>query len=148
MTEGIENVIDIRSRKPIQEVTSADIFHEVTDAILEDWYYYESTHALNQFIKTCLPERVRLEGADYRNDLNIISRVEEELGMTVSVFHPGASRLNPDGWIVNFHEGVEIFTTYVLENFEEEKASESYARSLNLVLYVAFQKAKEHYNLS
>lgn len=148
MTEGTENVIDIRSRKPIQEVTTADIFKEVTELVLEDWYYHESVHALNQFIKACLPEKFRLEGADYRNDLNVISRIEQELGMVVSIFYPGATKINPDGWLVNFHEAPEIFTTYVMENFVAEKASETYARSLNLVLYVAFQQAKQHYNIS
>lgn len=148
MTERIENVIDIRSRKPILEITTEDIFREVTEGILEDWYYSESHNNLNEYVKQFLPHNVKIEGADYTNDLNVISLVEHTLGMTVSVFHPGASKLNPNGWLVNFHEGTEIFTTYVMENNDSEHATESYARCLNLVLYLAFQQAKAHYNIS
>ena len=145
MTEGTDNVIDIRSRKPVSELSNMDIFRDVNAYVVDEWYYHESEHSLNKFITSKLPEHVKVFNADYRNDLNVISRIEFELGMVVAFFHPGCTKMNPEEWLINFHDDDEIFSTLIATDLFGEDPTESYVRTLNIIIYLSYQDAKRNY---
>jgi hypothetical protein len=88
---------------------------------------------LNEFIGGKLPAKARLKNdAEYIKNLNALSMVEQNLDMKVAVFYPGCTSANPIGWMAAHHRGKEVFCC------PPDMASEGHARSMNIVLSIAF----------
>jgi hypothetical protein len=113
--------------------TNMDIFKEVTDDVLGEWSRAAARDQLNEYIGSKIPAKARLKtDAEYIKNLNALSMIEQKLDMKVALFYPGCTAANPIGWMAAFHRGKEVFTTV------PDMASEGHARSMNLVLSIAF----------
>jgi hypothetical protein len=116
-----------------QPKTRQEIFQDTFEDVMGDWQRYAAKNKLNEYIISKLPSTVvGPEGTNYVNDLNAISQAEQNLRMMIAVFSPGTTFNNQYGWMAAFHRGKEIFST------PADMVSEALARSLNVVLYVAF----------
>lgn len=118
--------------------TNNEVFQDVFDEVIGEWQVYATRNRLNEFIHSKLPAKARMEsGADYLNDLNVISAVEQKLEMRVVMLYPGATLSNPYGWLVSFHVGKNVYST------SPDMASESSARALAVLLFLKFQWTME-----
>jgi hypothetical protein len=119
--------------------TNPEIFSDVIEDILGHWQSAAAKNKLNEYIRSKIPPMLvgdlDKEGAynDFVNDLNVISIVEQKLGMRVAVFYPGCTFNNPYGWLAAFHRGKEIYST------PPDMASEANARALNILLHLSFE---------
>lgn len=117
----------------VRKKSNFDIFADVTEEVLGEWQRYAVQDRLSEFVSLKLPAQLR--GAITRNfsgDLNVISELEQKLGMKVAVFYPGCNPSNIYGWQAMFHRDKEIFGT------PPDMASEATARALNVTLYITF----------
>ena len=118
---------------PVEKKSNYDLYQDVVDQVLGEWQMAAERNALSDYIYSKLPLLARgPRSADYVNDLNVISTVERKLGLTVAVFSPGATRNSLIGWSAAFHRGPEIL------GCPPDMASESMARSLNIVLFLVY----------
>jgi hypothetical protein len=115
--------------------SNMEIFKEVMDDVLGEWQFNAVKNGIDRYIERTIPRDARcVEGTDYVNDLNSLSSVELKLKMKVAVFYPGCTSNNQAGWIAAFHRDKDVFMT------PPDMASEGYARAMNIVLFVAFEK--------
>ena len=115
-------------------MTNTEIFDTVYEEIIYKWQDSAAKNSLNKYIRSRIPPHVRgLKHSDYVGDLNVISVIEQKLGMKVIVFYPECTPTNSHGWLVGFHRGKDVFSA------PPHMATEAYARSLNIVLYLAFE---------
>lgn len=118
---------------PTDKKSNHDLFRDVVDQVLGEWQAAAERNMLSDYIYSKLPYLARgPRNADYVNDLNVISKIENKLGMTVAVFSPGATRNNAIGWVAAFHREQEIL------GCPPDMASESMARALNIVLFLVY----------
>lgn len=127
------------SDKPIEKFpvstiqSNNELFQETAEYLIDEWKKNAVKNCLNEFVASKIPEYAKsVKSADYVNDLNVISSVEQKLKITVSVFYPGCTAHNPYGWLASFHNGIEVFTT------PTDMASEANARALNIIFYLSF----------
>jgi hypothetical protein len=114
--------------------TNAEIFQDTVEDVMGDWQRAAIKNCLNEFIASKLPSHMRgATNADYLNDLNVISVLEQKLGLQVAIFYPGCTTNNPYGWLAAFHRGPEIFST------PPDIVSEANARALNVLLNLNFE---------
>jgi hypothetical protein len=112
-----------------------EIFAEVLDDILGTWQAAAVKDGLDKYVEKQIPTASRsIGGASYTKDLNALSHVEQKLKMRVAVFYPGCTTSNQVGWLAAFHRDKDVFMT------PPDMASEGYARAMNIVLFVAFEK--------
>lgn len=113
-------------------MTNAELFAECYEDIIGDWQRFAEKNRLSEYVASKLPPSAVNLTADYVNDLNIISTVEQKLGMKVSIFYPGCMP-SQKGWMATVHIGKEIFST------PSDMASEANARALLIVLFIHFK---------
>lgn len=124
--------------KPTALKTSGEIFISLYYEIIYMWQDNAIKNSLNKFIRSRLPPHVRgPHETDYVNDLNAQSTIETKLNMQVGIFHPGCTAANPNSWMVGFYKNKQMFTV------PAEMISESYARALNIVMFVEFEKLQQ-----
>jgi hypothetical protein len=122
-----------RTKDTAQNKSNQEIFADCVEEIQGLWQVYAVKNKLNNFIGTRIPSFAQgPRGCDYVNDLNVISNVEQKLGMLVSMFYPATAHPDQIGWMAAFHRGRELFTT------PASMASEPTARALNILLYLDF----------
>lgn len=115
--------------------TNNDIFLEVYEDVIGQWQSAAQRNRLNEFFASKLPGKAQLaQGANYINDLNSLSYVEQKLDMRVAVFYPGCTLNNQYGWMAAFHRRErEVYST------PADMASEANARALNILLFLNFE---------
>ncbi len=117
----------------LERKSNYDLYRDVVDEVLGEWQMAAERNALSDYVYSKLPLLARGQRHDdYVNDLNVISTVERKIGLTVVVFSPGATKHSMLGWSVVFHRGQEIL------GCPPNMASESMARSLNIVLFLVY----------
>lgn len=118
--------------KPAKESQSnGEIFEDVYSDIIDDWQSHAARNALNEFVRKKIPAHARgLEQSDFVGDLNVLAIAETKLGMRVAMLNPEVHCT--DGWMVSFHLEDQMFAAPPI------MASETYARALNIILYVEF----------
>lgn len=116
-----------------EPLTNKEIFESVFEDVMHDWQVHAFKNGLNAHIRSKIPTRaLGAFNADYTGDLNVISSTEQKIGMRVSIICPDLSTANSDDWVVGFHYEGEV---YLAPKF---MAAESYARALNILLFVEF----------
>lgn len=121
--------------------TPREIFQDVTDDVLTEWRAAAIGNRLSEYIASKIPPTARVgTNADYVNDLNVLSRVEQKIGIAPAIFGPGCTANNPIGWGAAFFIEREIFNT------PPDMASESIARALNVVLFATYHKTLKTLN--
>lgn len=115
------------------KLSNSQIFADVFEDIIDEWRKSAERNRLNEYVASKVPPSCQEAGADYLNDLNILSRIERRLKMQVATFSPGALSFNANGWISGFTLGSETFTT------PTEMWSEATSRALLIVLYIRFK---------
>lgn len=109
--------------------TNGEIFEDVYTDIIDDWQSHAARNALNEFVRKKIPVHARgTDQVDFVGDLNVLAIAETKLGMRVAMLNPEVN--NTDGWMVSFHLGNEMFAAPPI------MASETYARALNIILFV------------
>ena len=116
-------------------ITNQDVFREVNERVLDQWEKYAALNKLNAFIHSKIPAFARgAANADYLNDLNVISDVEQKLGMRVIMLYPDVVMSdNQHNWLVGFKRGIDVYSTSVTGS------SEAHARTLNVLLYLGLE---------
>jgi hypothetical protein len=66
-------------------------------------------------------------------DLNIISQIEQSIGLCPVVFSPGNTTANPDGWISGFYMLECMFSS-------PEMKTEAKARAFSVLLYLKMKE--------
>lgn len=128
---------------PPRMPTPTELFQDVIEEVLVEWQAAAVKNKLNEYIFSKLPAKVRPPiGTDCVNDLNVISQVEQKMGIKVGVFCPEATPQNPYGWITAFHIDGHIFST------PPDMSSEANARAMNLVLYTVFTNQVKALNMA
>lgn len=125
--------------KPEEKLTNFQIFVDVLEDVLLQWQSAATKNKLNEFIRLKLPPNLvgdlykENPYNDFINDLNIISTVEQKLGIRVAVFYPNCTVNNPYGWTATFrYSDTEIYST------PPDMVTEANARALNILLYLSF----------
>lgn len=121
---------------PVPRVRSRqEIFEQVSSDTIADWQRYATKNRLNEFILSKLPAYTAVASTDYDfvNDLNLLSSIEQRLGLAVIMYYPGTSDDNAHGWSAAFNYDSELFSMSVT------MPNESSARALNILLYQAFK---------
>jgi hypothetical protein len=120
------------SNTPVQESQSnLEIFEDVYTDTIDDWQSHAARNALNEFIRKKIPVHARgTDSVDFVGDLNVLAIAESKLGMRVAMLNPEVN--DTGGWMVSFHLGKEMFAAPPI------MASETYARALNILLFVEF----------
>lgn len=114
--------------------TKYQIFEEACGDVLIEWQNYATKNRLNEYILSRLPSFSAADySVDFVNDLNLLSAVEQKLGVSVAIFYPGCTLTNPNGWTVAFYYDGEEYKMPV------SMPSEASARALNLMFYQAFK---------
>lgn len=135
MTAKVYNFSAVKRQTPKPPATtpqtSQEIFEDVYSDIIDNWQSHAARNALNEFIRKKIPVHARgLESSDFVGDLNVLAIAETKLGMRVAMLNPEVHSTN--GWMVSFHLGNEMFAAPPI------MASETYARALNILLYVEY----------
>jgi hypothetical protein len=113
-------------------LTPSEIFDNVYSDIVDDWQEAARNNKLNELMYRKIPVSARAAPhADYVNDLNTISIVEQKLNLVVSINAPTFSG-NKVGWLVVFKHEDEVYSG------TSDMILESYARAFNILLYVEF----------
>ena len=112
--------------------SNSEIFAECYEDVIGDWKRFAAKNRLSEYVASKLPPSSVNPTADYVNDLNVISAVEQKLDMKVSMFYPGCV-MSQNGWMATVHIGKEIFST------PPDMASEANARALLIVLFLHFK---------
>ena len=109
--------------------SNAEIFEDVYADIIDDWQSHAARNALNEFVRKKIPAHARgLDTVDFVGDLNVLAVAETKLDMRVAMLNPEVNKTT--GWMVSFHLGNEMFSA------PPNMASETYARALNILLFV------------
>lgn len=113
------------------EVSTLTIFKDALYDVLYDWQTAVETDQLCKLMNSLLPRSV----PKFRlvHNLNAIAKVEQALDMSVVIYYPTISDLNPTGWIAGFKHGGKLWYT-------PEMATETYARLLNILLFLRTQE--------
>ena len=118
----------------VRAKTNSELFMEAYEDVIGDWQRFAAKNKLSEYVASKLPENFRISNtADYVNDLNVCSHIEQRLGMKVSVFYPGCTHQNQHGWLATFHLKEEVFST------PPDMVSEANARALLIVLFIHFK---------
>lgn len=111
--------------------SNSEIFEDVFADVIDEWQSHAARNALNEFIRKKIPVHARgLDEVDFVGDLNVLAIAESKLGMRVAMLNPEVN--STSGWMVSFHLDNEMFAA------PPNMASETYARALNILLYVEF----------
>lgn len=123
------------SDAPVTKIkTKYQIFEEACGDVLIEWQNYATKNRLNEYILSRLPSFSAVDySVDFVNDLNLLSAVEQKLGVSVAIFYPGCTLTNPNGWTVAFYYDGEEYKMPV------SMPSEASARALNLMFFQAFK---------
>lgn len=134
MTAKVYKFKAVTERKPPQtpveeSKTNAEIFEDVYSDVIDDWQSHAARNALNEFIRKKIPVYARgHDQVDFVGDLNVLAIAEAKLEMRVAMLNPEVN--GTTGWMVSFHLGKEMFAA------PPNMASETYARALNILLFV------------
>lgn len=138
------NVIDFRTGIAIDKLSDDVLWKITAENVIEDWYNSEEQGELINFVNSFLPPEFVTDEEILFNDLNYIVNIENTLGMDISIVHPGALNSVPnDSWSISFFSG-KPFATHLREIDESYPIDECYVRLVNIILYLAFQRAKQN----
>lgn len=128
-------------KDPVAEKSIRDIYADVFEDVLGEWQRAAQYDQLNEYIASKLPTKLRKGTVpNYIDDLNRLSKVEQKLGISATVFGPGGTSSNPIGWMAAFQRGDELYAT------SPDMASEAGARAMNIVLCLSFEKTLKTLN--
>lgn len=109
-------------------LTNRELFENVYGEIIDAWQRAAAKNKLNEFIRNNIPPRARgADNANYVGDLNALADAELKLNMQVSIL-----RQDEPTWLVGFTIDKEIYSAPPIMGYE------SYARALNILLFVEF----------
>jgi hypothetical protein len=112
--------------------SNQELFVEAYEDVIGDWQRFAAKNRLSEYVASKLPPSSVVSMADYVNDLNVLSVIEQKLGMKVSIYYPDCM-MSQHGWMATVHIGKEIFST------PPDMASEANARALLIVLFLHFK---------
>ncbi len=131
----------IPPKDPVVEKSNREIYADVFEDVLGEWQRSALRDQLNEYIASKLPPKFRKGTVpNYVNDLDRLSKLEQKLGISVTVFGPGGTTSNPIGFMAAFQRGDELYAT------SPDMASESSARAMNIVLCLSFDKTLKSLN--
>ena len=117
-------------------LSNAEIYNDVCTSVLNNWQKAAENNKLSHYIQTKIPAIAKnKKDSDYANDLNLLSSIEQKLGMVITIFSPSSTQVNPNGWFATFKFNDVIFSTFSPTAI---LMSESHARALNIVIYCVF----------
>lgn len=121
-------------KKTTSIVSNHELFQDVREDVLGEWQAAAYRDKLNAYIDSKLPSTVKMKSnTNYLSNLSSLAMIEQKLDMKVAMFYPGCTIANQAGWMAAFHKSKEVFTT-------PEMASEGYARAINIVTFISFEK--------
>lgn len=127
-----------KSRPPKPKpVTTEDIFEEVVEILLADWIKYATNNKLNEFFLSKIPSHFKpTVPCDIVNDLNELSRIENQMGMQITLTWP-----TPEisGWVAGFEINDAVFVP-----LKNGIASEANIRAFNILTFFIFSNRILH----
>jgi hypothetical protein len=111
--------------------SNVEIFRDVLDDVLGKWQEKATKNELESYLASVIQSKKKIKSI---HDLNALSKIERDLEIKVAIFYPGCTSSTQLGWMAAFHVGKETYCT------PSDMASESYARTINIILYVTFEK--------
>lgn len=115
------------------DISYSEVFSEVNVETLANWQLHATTDTLNKFIRSKISTFAKgEEAADYVGNLNVLSDIEQKLGMKIIMsYREDAKQF---GWRAGFYKEQQIFSSadFIVIN-------ESYARAFNILLFVGVE---------
>lgn len=124
-------IIQFAPPKPKLELSQ--VIELATDELLEDWNRMVRVNRINEFIRSLLPQSTNSE-VNYTSDLNAVSKLELNFGLSPMIYFPGTAYKEQLGWIVQLAYDDQMIRT-------PELASESSARAFAVLLFLKVRTA-------
>lgn len=122
-------VIDFASKRQRKKPTFDELLIDAQEQISQGWERFARANQLNDFIVQGLSVWAK-EGVSYTNDLNLISEVEQQIGLNLVLTSPTEDQL---GWRAG-----ATFRNAI--SWTPDLPFETYARCFNVLLYLKLKK--------
>ncbi len=114
---------------PKKVLELSEIIEHATESLMGDWERMVRVGRINEFICSLLPISTEGESTFILSDLNLIARIEVNLGIYPMIFFPGTAYPEQLGWIVQTKIGDQLTRT-------PELANEASARAFGIMLHL------------